>query len=72
LLTYLLAFTDIGINFVIKVGVMANVEPPVGFRVRAPGQGVRRRSPLKLKVFFVFQKCKLAQICPFLLTCKLL
>jgi len=50
----LLAFTDIGINFVIKVGVMANAEPPVGSWVRAPGQGVRRRSPLKLKVFFVF------------------
>jgi hypothetical protein len=28
--------------------------PPVGSRGKAPGQGVRGRSPLKLKLFYEF------------------
>jgi len=65
----------IGVNFIRKVGAYGELEartynmgleaqPPVKSRDRAPGEGVRRQTPLKLKAFSYFRSANETQICP--------
>jgi len=65
----------IGVNFIIKMWAhMTSVDYKLKTEVQghSPWSGVRKRSPLKLKAIFSFRRANEAQICPFLLSCKLL